>query len=122
MELYLTRASDRPHDAALRNVIDVFDLRTVRTSLRNLENLRRKYKADNDKEGLRHVRAISIAAKELAAETVARENVTAEERTLNAEIAKWFTIWLQTPEIFENWVDLRQRSPEYELKFERTPE
>ena len=117
MGLYLARASDRPYDAALRNVIDTTDLRATRTSLRNLENLRRKYKADTDKEGLRHVKEIAIAAKDLAAETAARENVTAEERALNAEIAQWFTVWLQTPEIFENWVDLRCRSGEFRAKF-----
>ncbi len=117
MELYLARASDRPYDAALRNIIDTTDLRTTRTSLRNLENLRRKYKADTDKEGLRHVKEIAIAAKDLAAETAARENVTDEDRSLNAEIAQWFTIWLQTPEIFENWVDLRRGSAEFKAKF-----
>ena len=117
MGLYLARASDRPYDAALRNVIDTTDLRATRTSLRNLENLRRKYKADTDKEGLRHVKEIAIAAKDLAAETAARENVTAEERALNAEIAQWFTVWLQTPEIFESWVDLRCRSGEFRAKF-----
>lgn len=117
MELYLARASDRPYDAALRNVIDTTDLRTTRTSLRNLENLRRKYKTDTDKEGLRHIKEIAIAAKDLAAETAAREIVTVEERALNAEIAQWFTIWLQTPEIFESWVELRQQSAEFKSKF-----
>ena len=121
MELYLARASDRPYDAALRNVIDTTDLRTTRTTLRNLENLRRKYKADDDKNGLRHVKDIAVAAKELAAETAARENVTVEERSLNTEIAQWFTIWLQTPEIFENWVDLRRGSVDFRDKFPDAP-
>ncbi len=117
MEFYLARASDRPYDAALRNVIDTTDLGTTRTTLRDLENLRRKYKADNDKAGLRHVKDIAIAAKELAAETAARENVTVDERHLNAEIAQWFTIWLQTPEIYENWVELRLGSRDFRAKF-----
>ncbi len=117
MDLYLARASNRPYDSALRNVIDVTDLRTVRKSLRDLENLRQKYRSANDKEGLRHVKTITIATKDLAAETAARENVTAEERTLNAEIAQWFTIWLQTPEIFENWVNLRRGSSQFRDKF-----
>ncbi len=118
MELYLARASDRPYDAALRNVIDTSDLRTARKSLRNLENLRRKYHSDKDKEGLRQVKELAVAAKNLALETASRENVSPDERELNAEIAQWFTIWLQTPGIFESWVDLRRGSKDFKDRFE----
>jgi hypothetical protein len=27
------------------------------------------------------------------------------------------TIWLQSPELFENWIKLRRNSAEYKLKF-----
>lgn len=118
MELYLARATDRPYDAALRNIIDLTDLRSAQRSLRDLENLRLKYKAGGDKQGLRHTKEIAIAAKDLAAETAARENVASDERELNAEIAQWFTIWLQTPELFESWVELRQGSAEFQTTFE----
>ena len=117
MELYLARASDRPYDAALRNLIDVSDLSKARSSIQKLENLRRKYRSDGDKEGVRHIRSLAIAVKDLAAETAARENVAPNDRVLNAEIAQWFTIWLQTPEIFENWLALRQDSGEFRQLF-----
>ena len=122
MSLYLARVSDRPYEAALRSVLDITDLRTALVSLRNLENLRRKYKSDGDREGLRLVRETAIGGKDLARETAARERVDPAIRRLNAEIAEWFTIWLQSPEVFENWVELRRRSPDFMAAFEQVKE
>src|SRR5206468_4622314 len=63
MQLYVSRASDRPYDAALRNVLKLDDLRSTLISIANLENLRRKYADDGDKHGLRYVRQTGIRAK-----------------------------------------------------------
>src|SRR5688572_1265018 len=53
MDLYIERNSDRPYEAAFRNALNIGDLAEAAASLRRLENLRRKYAADKDKEGLR---------------------------------------------------------------------
>ena len=117
MKLYVERASDRPYDGALRNVVRIDDLKSTLTSIRNLENLRRKYAKENDKQGLRLVREIAIRGKQTAAETAEKKGLDETTRFVNAEIAQWFTVWLQTPQVFENWVTLRQRSPDFIEKF-----
>lgn len=117
MELYVTRASDRPYDAALRNILNLDDLHSTVSTVRALENLRKKYTDANDAEGLRLLRETAIRGKDLTLETADRKNVDAFTRNLNEEIANWLTIWLQTPDVFENWVALRQRSSEFVDKF-----
>lgn len=117
MNLYLKHAADRPYDAALRNIINIDDLKSVAASIRNLENLRLKYVRENDKVGLRLIREIAINAKQSAAEKAEKESLNAATRQMNAEIVQWFTVWLQTPEVFEGWVVLRQRSPDFTEKF-----
>lgn len=117
MELYVERAGKRPHDAALRNILDLDDLKKTLSSIRRLENLRQKYAAGNDRKGLQRLREVAIGGKELAAETAQRINVDAVTKQLNGEIANWLTIWLQTPEIFESWVSLRQKSAEFMRTF-----
>jgi hypothetical protein len=47
------------------------------------------------------------------------EKVAAEKRAEKQEIAEWFTIWLQNPEVFENWIMLRQKSSDFIERFER---
>lgn len=117
MELYVERASDRPYDAALRNILKLDDLQSTLVTIRALDNLSKKYQSVADKEGLRLLRETAIRGKDRALETAKRNNVDDETRNLNGEIAAWLTIWLQTPDVFENWVLLRQRSSEFAEKF-----
>lgn len=117
MKLYVERASDRPYDGALRNIVRIGDLKSALASIRNLENLRRKYAKSNDKPGLRLVRETAIRGKQTAAETAERKDLDETTQFVNAEIAQWFTVWLQTPQVFESWVVLRQRSPDFMERF-----
>ncbi len=117
MKLYVERASDRPYDGALRNIVRIDDLKSTLASIRNLENLRRKYVEANDKQGLRLLRETAIRGKQTAAEAIEKKDLDETMRYVNSEIAQWFTVWLQTPEVFESWVTLRQRSPDFIEKF-----
>lgn len=116
MRLYVDRASHRPYDAALRNVLKLDGLRNTLTSIRSLEILRRKYAADGDKHGLRYVRETAIRAKNDALD-VAKKAADPLGTQVNIEIADWLTIWLQTPGLFETWVRMRQRSADFIGKF-----
>lgn len=116
MQLHVDSASKRPYDAALRNILDLKDLRSTLTSIQSLENLRCKYTADGDKHGLRYVRETAIRAKNESLDAAKRagDAITAQ---VNIEIADWLTIWLQTPEMFDTWVSMRQRSQDFVGKF-----
>lgn len=113
MNLYVERASDRPYDAAFRNIADISDLDHAAASIRKLENLRRKYLAEKDKEGLRLVRETGQKAKSAAVQIAAKDRIEPILQKVNQEIAQWFIIWLETPEVFESWVELRKRSAEF---------
>ncbi len=117
MELDVTRRTESPYDAMFRNILKFSDFIQTLGSLRRLENLRRKFLADNDREGLRLMREIAIKGKNRARMIAGNERVAAEKRAEKAEIAEWFTIWLQNPEVFENWIALRQKSEDFIRKF-----
>ena len=117
MALYVERNSDRPYEAAFRNILNIDDLPEAASSLRRLENLRRKYKADNDKEGLR---LVSEKGREGRAEALNRSKdkaLSADERARYAEIAEWLTLWMQSPEMFETWIERRLDSYDFARKF-----
>ncbi len=117
MELDVERRLESPYDAMFRNVLKFSDFKQTLNSLRRLENLRRKFLAENDREGLRLMREIALKGKSRAQMISKNEKVAPEKRAEKQEIAEWFTIWLQTPEVFENWIVLRQTSPDFIKRF-----
>jgi hypothetical protein len=122
MELDVARRLESPYDAMFRNILKFSDFKQTLVSIRQLENLRRKFQKENDKEGLRLVRETALRGQSRARMIAGNEKVDAQKRAEKTEIAEWFTIWLQSPEIFENWVGLRQNSKDFKEKFTEPPQ
>jgi hypothetical protein len=117
MELFVKRHAKSPYDAMFYNILKMADLAQTAGTIRNLENLRKKLHSENDKEGLRLLKEISIRGKTRAQEMAVDPRLAEAARAENAEIAAWLTLWLQSPELFENWVALRQNSADFKEKF-----
>ena len=122
LELDVKRRQESPYDAMFRNILKFSDFRQTLASIRRLENLRKKFATENDKEGLRLLREVAIKGKNRAQMISKNERVAPENRAEKAEIAEWFTLWMQSPEMFENWVLLRQNSKDFKEKFDKATE
>lgn len=122
MELYVKRQTDSPYDAMFLNILKLSDFNQALSSIRNLENLRKKFAAENDRQGLRLVRDAALKAKRSTFSIAGNEKFEKPKRDENAEIAEWFTIWMQNPEIFEGWVELRRNSKDFKERFEKATE
>ena len=119
LALDVERRTASPYDAMFRNVLRFADFKQAVVSIRNLENLRRKFTREDDKEGLRLVRETALRGKSRAQMISRNEKVEPKKRAEKAEIVEWFSIWLQNPEIFESWVELRQNSKDFKEKFQQ---
>jgi hypothetical protein len=117
MELDAARRIKSPYDAMFRNILKFSDFKQTLVSIRQLENLRKKFLAENDREGLRLVKETTIKGKQRAQMIAKNGKVAPEKRAEKQEIVEWFTIWLQNPAIFESWVSLRQNSPDFKNRF-----
>jgi len=117
MELFVERHSDRPYDASFRNILNITDLDSTLASIKRLENLRRKFAAEEDKEGLRLLREKGREGRKDALALAKSEKLQPDERHKNAEIAEWLTLWMQSPEMFEAWVTLRRAAADFKKTF-----
>ena len=87
-------------------------------SIKRLDALRRKFEEDNQQQQqLRGLREMALKVKQDAVGMAASKTVERQERLEAKEIAQWLTIWLQSPDIFEDWLILRQRSPAFMRQF-----
>ncbi|MGI8882865.1 MAG: hypothetical protein ACR2IA_01295 [Pyrinomonadaceae bacterium] len=117
LELDVQRRLESPYDAMFRNILKFSDFKQTIVSIRNLENLRQKFLRENDKEGLRLVRETALKGKNRAQMIGKNPKVDETKRAEKTEIAEWFTIWMQSPEIFDNWIVLRQNSKDFKSRF-----
>lgn len=106
MNLFVARYEAEPYTAEFRNIFKLDTLAKARSSIRNLENLRRKFETEGDKNGVRLIRERAVEAKSKLGGSA-----------IDREVTQWLTVWLQTPEAFENWLSLRKRSKDYNEKF-----
>lgn len=117
LKLDVERRAEDAYAAAFRNLIKFGTFAEAEATLKNLENLRQKFSRENDREGLRRLRAKTVQARERAQMISKNQKVAPEKRDEKAEIAEWFKIWLETPEIFSSWHSLRKRSPDFKKRF-----
>ena len=67
--------------------------------------------------GLRELRDIVAAVRKDSLLQARSKILDGSMRERLKEISEWLTVWLQSPELFSDWLDLRRRSPEYKKKF-----
>jgi len=92
-------------------------LESAEALLKRFERLRRKYSGDAKSDRLSQLREAALNEK-AKAQLLARDCALNDSvRKVQGEIAEWFRVWLQTPEIFDDWLDLRRRSSEFRETF-----
>ena len=92
-------------------------LEAARAMLDEMENLRAQFTSVDDTETLDELRSFAADARRRA-ETLAKDR-TCETRTraTQREVLEWIKVWIQTPALFADWVELRRRSPDFRRKF-----
>ncbi|MCM3905020.1 MAG: hypothetical protein ND866_25255 [Pyrinomonadaceae bacterium] len=82
-------------------------------SIKKLDTLRRKFEQNQEPQKLGRLREMTLQFKQDASGMARSKTVERQKRLEAKEIAQWLTVWLQSPDIFEDWLSLRQRSTEF---------
>lgn len=91
---------------------EIESLRETEAAIRKIEELSKGFERQGDKTGMRYARRAAQTAKKNAEERSRSERLTEKERREQAEIARWITVWLQTPGLFSQWLELRKATKE----------
>jgi hypothetical protein len=106
-----------PYEPMFRNVVKFSNFEEAAATMRRLENLRKQFARKGDREGLRRVADAALKAKQRAQMIAGNARVIERKREEKAEMAEWFTVWLNQPEIFDDWLALRLRSKDFRERF-----
>lgn len=89
-------------------------------SLMRLDELLRRFKVHEEKAAAERVLEIARLGKRRAEMIARNHKVEAHKRAEKEEIASWFRIWLENPDAFFDWLEVRKESPDYRAKFPET--
>lgn len=85
--------------------------------LNELEALRKRFAAEADAEALAELTTFAANARR-AAQLLAKDPASDSiRRAEQVEISQWIKVWIQTPNLFADWLALRKSSPEFRKRF-----
>ena len=91
-------------------------------SLMRLDELLRRFKAHGENAAAERVMEVGRLGKRRAEMISRNHKVEARKRAEKEEIASWFRIWLENPDAFFDWLDVRKQTPEFREKFPKAEE
>jgi hypothetical protein len=115
----VTSAASQPEDE-FAHLLHFSTLAEAEATLRRLDAMWRESRAAGDPvASARAVRVLEIAreGRRRAQMIAGNQRVAPEKRREKEEIRQWFRVWLETPESFFDWLELRKRSPEFIERF-----
>jgi hypothetical protein len=110
---FATPSMEEPYASRLRNLLQFHDFKSAEASLRKLDEVYREYRQASDRIGTGLVRSLLQKGKLRAGSLAANPRVSPDKRAEKREIATWFRIWLETPDLFFDWLELRKASEEF---------
>ena len=118
---YEDRYSDpnmaEPYASRLKSVLKFHDLASAEESLLRLDAIYRDYQSAGDQEGVEWVCTLLRKGRERAQSLARNPRVKAAKRREKQEIARWFQVWLETPDLLPSWLELRKSSEEFRNLF-----
>ncbi len=82
-----------------------------------LDELLRKFTVEGERAAAERVREIGRLGRRRAEMIAHNHKVDPAKRAEKLEIGRWFGIWLETPDAFFDWLEVRKQSPEFRRNF-----
>ena len=113
-----TRSDTEGHyEEEFTDLLHFSTLEEAEMCLIRLDELLRKFQAEGERSAGERVREVARLGRRRAEMIARNRKVDVRKRAEKEEIANWFAIWLETPDAFFDWLELRKRSPEFQKQF-----
>jgi hypothetical protein len=117
LELTLQEEAEDQYEEEFEDLLHFKTLEDAEVSVMRLDELMRKFRSQNEHAAVERVLNVARLGKRRAEMISRNQKVEAPKRAEKEEIANWFRIWLETPDAFFDWLDVRKQSAEFQSKF-----
>jgi len=105
------------YEEEFRDLLHFATFEEAEICLMRLDELWRKFRSEGQGAAAERVLEVARLGRRRAEMIARNPRVEAHKRDQKQEILEWFRIWLETPDAFFDWLDLRKQSPEYQRRF-----
>lgn len=92
-------------------------LNKVESLIKKIDKMRGRPEDEADTQASGEVRDLVIDARRAALGRAKDLSLDDDVREEQVEIAEWLRLWLQTPNLFETWLELRKSSTDFKKRF-----
>ena len=115
--LTLQEEAEEQYEEEFEDLLHFKTLEDAEVSIMRLDELMRKFRAHGEHSAVERVLTVARLGKRRAEMISRNQKVEASKRAEKVEIASWFRIWLETPDAFFDWLDVRKQSPDFKSRF-----
>lgn len=105
------------YEEEFEDLLHFSTLEEAEMCLIRLDELLRKFLTEGEKLPAERVREVARLGRRRAEMIARNRKVDARKRESKQEVARWFTVWLETPDVFFDWLEVRKQSPEFREHF-----
>jgi len=115
--LTLQEEAEEQYEEEFEDLLHFKTLEDAEVSIMRLDELMRKFQTHGEHAAVERVLNVARLGKRRAEMIARNPKVELPKRAEKEEIANWFRIWLETPDVFFDWLDVRKQSAEFQAKF-----
>jgi hypothetical protein len=105
------------YEDEFRDLLHFSTLEDAEMCLVRLDELWRKFRKSEEAAAAERVLEVARLGRRRADMIARNSKVEAGKRAEKKEISQWFQIWLDTPDAFFDWLELRKQSAEFQKDF-----
>ncbi len=108
------------YEEEFQDLLHFASLEDAEMCIVRLDELFRKFKEDGEHSAAERVLEIARLGRRRSEMIARNHKVDPEKRAEKEEIMQWFKVWLETPDAFFDWLEVRKTSPDFQKRFAKS--
>jgi hypothetical protein len=108
------------HEEEFQDLLHFATLEDAEMCMVRLDELLRKFQGEGEQAAAERVLEVARLGRRRAEMIARNHKVDPEKRAEKEEIMQWFKVWLETPDAFFDWLEVRKASPDFQRRFAKS--
>jgi hypothetical protein len=108
------------YEEEFQDLLHFATLEDAEMCIMRLDELYRKFKEEEEPAAVERVLEVARMGRRRAEMISRNHKVEPEKRAEKEEIMQWFKVWLDTPDAFFDWLEVRKSSPDFQKRFAKS--